>query len=281
MQKLSGGVSLSTKCSRIAQKIEMLRRQFDGSWLVCATATGSYWIYDEKWYLITNWHNLTGCDPEKETALSSSGAVPTHVRVRFLHNITVDGKSAFGWSTHELSLYEEDGKPLWFEHPVFGRKVDVAALAIFNYDPTDATVASLAVNKHDDWFDLRLNPGDDCFVLGYPGGYSGGFHFPLWKRASIASEPSIDLDSLPKLLVDTATRKGMSGAPVVAISNGWHVPKGKDINDAVFGRVEKFIGIYSGRTDADENLSIGTVWKEQVIEEIIRKKHTGFNPLQP
>ena len=58
------------------------------------------------------------------------------------------------------------------------------------------------------------------FVLGYPKGISGGRGFPIWKRASIATEPDIQHDGLPKLLVDTATREGMSGAPVVAIADG-------------------------------------------------------------
>ena len=87
-------------------------------------------------------------------------------------------------------------------------------------------------------------PGDDCFVLGYPKNIDAGLDLPLWKRASIASEPSIDHGGLPRLLIDTATRKGMSGAPIVAISNGYNVPiGGKGIEDSVFGRVESFVGI--------------------------------------
>jgi hypothetical protein len=39
-------------------------------------------------------------------------------------------------------------------------------------------------------------------------GLTAGFDLLLWKRASIASEPSIDHGGLPLLLTDTTTRKG-------------------------------------------------------------------------
>lgn len=281
MPEDAGTVSLSTQCSKIAQKIELLRRLPDDSWFTCAAASGSYWIHDNKWHLITNWHNLTGCHPETHTALSPKGTFPTQVRLRFLRNGEFEGRKVFHWSFHELDLYSAEGMPLWLEHPSLGHRVDVVALPTFNYDPSDETVATVAINRHGHWFNLNVVPGDECFVLGYPGGFSGGFDLPLWKRASIASEPSLDLDGLPKLLVDTATRSGMSGAPVVAISNGWHVPIGGKIQDGVWGRVEKFVGIYSSRIDDDKELSIGTVWKERVIEEILLGEKPGQNPLHP
>jgi len=56
---------------------------------------------------------------------------------------------------------------------------------------------------------FKVRAGMDAFVLGYPLGISGGAKFPIWKRASIASEPDIDVDSLPKIVIDTATREGI------------------------------------------------------------------------
>jgi hypothetical protein len=49
-----------------------------------------------------------------------------------------------------------------------------------------------------------------------------------------------------------------------------------------FGSVESFVGIYSGRTDDDQlGVQIGVVWKANVIEEILKAKVTGSNPLPP
>jgi hypothetical protein len=51
------------------------------------------------------------------------------------------------------------------------------------------------------------------------------------------------------------------------------------VQDGVFGRVESFVGIYSGRTDDDRlGVQIGIVWKASVINEILRGVK-GSNPL--
>jgi hypothetical protein len=77
--------------------------------------------------------------------------------------------------------------------------------------------------------------------------------------------------------------RGGGGAPVIAVSNGCNVPiGGKGIQDAIFRRVESFVGIYSGRTDDDSlGIQIGIVWKTRVIDEILRGKMRGSNPLVP
>ena len=58
----------------------------------------------------------------------------------------------------------------------------------------------------------------------------GGAMFPIWKRGSIASEPEIPIDGKPMFYIDTATRQGMSGAPVFAQTSGFWGPRsaGKD-----------------------------------------------------
>jgi len=186
----------------------------------------------------------------------------------------------FWWITKVFPLYSSDCRPLWLEHPDFYRKVDVAALELFADKEVEPTMFSLPINRYKEWFDFDQMPGDRCFVLGYPKGLDGGFHLPLWKGASIASEPSIDHSGLPRILIDTATRPGMSGAPVIAVSNGYHVPLRGTMNDAVFGRVEAFLGVYSGRIDDDQlGAQIGIVWKAEVIDKILECGVNGSNPL--
>jgi hypothetical protein len=139
------------------------------------------------------------------------------------------------------------------------------------------------VNKVGDLVDFEVMVGDDVFVLGFPLGLHGGGPFPIWKRASIASEPEIDLDGLPKLLIDTATRKGMSGSPVIAVRRGLTNPRGTSgFSDAtIIGMAETFLGIYSGRVDDDPlGAQIGIVWKASVVEEIISAGVTGKTPFE-
>ena len=82
------------------------------------------------------------------------------------------------------------------------------------------------------------------FVLGFPVGLHDGV-FPIWKRASIASEPRIDEGDLPKILIHTATREGMSGAPVFVIQRGVHRVRGDPAR--IIGHGQCFLGVYSNR----------------------------------
>jgi hypothetical protein len=67
-----------TPSTRIAQKLTMARVQPEGHFVNGALGTGTYWIHDDAWYLITTWHNITGCHPVKHVALSdTTGFLPT------------------------------------------------------------------------------------------------------------------------------------------------------------------------------------------------------------
>ena len=112
---------------------------------------------------------------------------------------------------------------------------------------------------------------DEAFVIGYPFSDATYLQLPIWKRASIASEPDVDVDQLPKLLIDTATRPGLSGSPVIMQRVGIHGMNGGEIDkNTIIGRIRNFLGVYSGRIGADEvKAQLGIVWKAHVIQEII------------
>ena len=128
-------------------------------------------------------------------------------------------------------------------------------------------------------FDSRFKEevADDAFVVGYPFADMTYASLPIWKRASLASEPDIDVDRLPKMLIDTATRPGLSGSPVIMQRVGIHGAKdGVFSEDTIIGRIRKFVGIYSGRIGDDElKAQLGIVWKAQVISEIVGAKTFG------
>jgi hypothetical protein len=109
----------------------------------------------------------------------------------------------------------------------------------------------------------------DVFVLGYPFG-PGKTGLPIWKRGSIASEPDLVPLVESYLFVDTASRPGMSGSPVIVRTYATHVSEGNEITFTA-GAANKFIGVYSGRLHTQNPLEaqIGMVWSPTYIDEII------------
>jgi hypothetical protein len=236
-----------------------------------AIGTSFFYRFEDSTHLVTNWHNATGRHPDTNEVLHSAGLIPDKMVIGIPRIREVGPPKKIVWEWRELRLHEDAEKrsPVWNEHPIFGQRVDVVTIPLAELEITAILPANDPKLKLDS---LRLYPSLDAFVLGFPRGMSGGAHFPIWKRGSIATEPDIDLDGLPKLLIDTATREGMSGAPVYAQETGYWIPEGTvDPKDAVFGRGRRFLGIYSGRVGDDPfKAQLGIVWKPAAIEDIIR-----------
>jgi Trypsin-like peptidase domain len=243
--------------------------------------TAFFYLYEKNTYLITNWHNVTLREPETLKCKSKHAAIPDRLLIHtpsfFQHE---SGSQAIRWDNLTLPLYEDEGdtptKAIWYEHPQHTHKVDVIAIPLSGLEDTSITAVNdpkLGLSK------IRLSPGLDVFILGFPQGMSGGASFPIWKRGSIASEPSIDIDGLPKIYIDTATRQGMSGSPVYARVIGLWYPEdveSDNLNNAEIGQGTRFLGIYSGRIGNDTFLAqLGIVWKLSVIEEIIKSEIKG------
>lgn len=106
--------------------------------------------------------------------------------------------------------------------------------------------------------------GIEAFILGYPFGI-GVSTLPIWKRASVASEPSVKISGKPCFYVDTASRPGMSGSPVILRHR------------MAIGPPTTFIGVYSGRIGSEDELQaqLGIVWRAEVIDQIITAGRPG------
>ena len=231
------------------------------------TATGFVYETNDSLYLITNWHVASGRNRFTGQPLHKDSLTPDALRPMFF----VDGRGG-GWRAHDIPLVDQGGNPLWYQHPDHGQAVDVAAVPFTC--PPGLTVHP--INKLPTRSDMVVETGQDVFILGYPLNIRAGGVLPVWKRASIASEPDIDLDSLPLQLVDTASYTGMSGSPVIAkeiyhyrgLDGDLHI----DHNAATHYTL---VGVYSGRRqDQDgERSQLGEVWKARVIEEIIAARH--------
>ena len=264
-------------------------------------ATGFFVRGEDHLFLVTNWHVLSGLDPSNPSAASKPP--PNYVKL-FL-------RSKDGWIVEmTVPLYDEHMNPLWSEHSQ-RFAVDVVVY------PFPVTLA-----QHFEMIDIRTAAHDkdieevvakDVFVLGYPFGReemksSFGedtpYYLPVWKRGTIASEPRIRLGK-KVILIDTLSRPGMSGAPVL-ISEERAVTRLEGVNADVWRRHEqgtlsaldaissldttrmsdgvekryRLLGVYSGVIGNTrlEQVALGKCWHADVLHELIASRQPGAMP---
>lgn len=240
--------------------IEMLN---DG--ILCASGTG--FIMNSaasRPYLITNRHNVTGRNNLTGEMLPPYSP-PNSVRVYFLNNRSLADssleliKGQLVWRSVDIPLYNSE-VPLWNEHPHLGSTADFVALPISQeieiehrpYKVTDIP--------------LDLAPSSVVSVLGFPFGASAGGYFPIWTTGFIASEIDFNYNNMPQFLLDSRTRQGQSGSPVICHVNGIVRDK-TGVSSALYNGQTFFLGIYSGRINAESD--IGIVWKASAIQQLI------------
>ncbi|MEM1132200.1 MAG: trypsin-like peptidase domain-containing protein [Pseudomonadota bacterium] len=235
-------------------------------------ASGFFWKKAEELFLVTNWHNLAGVNPITGVNLSSTGGRPDTIKAG-IHGARLPRRGEL-----TLPLWDDNG-PLWMVHPKFGRRVDVAALPVptgveGEYQARFYPINTLSSRR------MQVSIGGDVFILGYP--FSKGLEdrggWPVWKRASVATEPALMLRDEMYFLVDTASRPGMSGAPVIARSTGDVLLEDGSLV-MVTGTSTRLIGVYAGRvSSADaEDAQLGRVFPIDLLEEIIdaQMRETG------
>jgi hypothetical protein len=232
--------------------------KFDKVELASATAFTVRW--ESQPYLITNWHVVTGRDPDSGQCLDKKhAAIPNAVSVRF------HAKGRLGaWTLVDLPLQDADGRDLWLEHPM-GKAIDVVAIPITTVHNIDVHVLDLALAD----VDIVPTPAMPVSVIGYPLGLAAGESWPIWKTGHIASDPDLDYEpGRPAFLIDATTRSGMSGAPVVLRLDSYRRRNGSQVIGG--GMATKFMGVYAGRIhDLSE---IGRVWRPFVLSELFRRK---------
>jgi hypothetical protein len=241
-------------------------------------STGScfFWEHDSRIYLVTNWHNFAGKNPLTGECMSKTLGIPDRIFFSAYKQTSepdADGYYELNYLPVEVQLCEKDfTNPKWLEHPTLGRSVDIAAI-----DVTDAVIEFqiTPVNLLEN--DAVLDPitSQDVFVIGFPFGQIAKAPAPIWKRGTIALDPTFDPESLPKMLIDTATRKGMSGSVVIArhilVGRDYQKKDGQMSGKVLYSKLDLVVGIYSGRLDDSdlEKAQLGIVWKRRAIEETV------------
>ena len=245
-----------------------------------------------EYFLVTALHVLTGRHWQTGSLLSKEGLIPERFTYLFpYYKLVPPTQHQIGWDRIVLEPFGENEEVApWLVHPILRERADVGIIPLGN-TPQKFLEAALAAGKATasevfafEWNDVTHLPssaGDDVQVIGFPENIKHGSEFPIWKRGSIASEPDLPVDGLPYTLVDTGTRSGMSGSPVVRRIPAGIGSHGAPGNFAFFPepRVELF-GVYSGRFGVDELTSqLGIVWKRSVISEILATPTLGKSSL--
>lgn len=261
-------------------------------------ASGFFTYYKNELWLVTNWHVFSGINPAEPNSVSKPP--PNYI------TMTIIGDNKL----YEITtpLYDMDMQPIWLEHEE-GYKVDLALLPI----PPAATehFNFVDINESADHANIQSEIAKDAFILGYPFskdeirqefGEDTSYFLPIWKRASIATEPAVPLQGRI-ILLDSLSRPGMSGAPVLisqdepalttsnkdSFNAMQRLLKGDtsaildlDHNDLNHTQIKKYklLGVYSGvigNTRLSE-VALGKCWTVETLMEALSNPKLGHMP---
>ncbi|RTL67521.1 MAG: serine protease [Hyphomicrobiales bacterium] len=209
--------------------------------------------------LVTNRHNVTGLHQETGATLHSGGLVPDEIEI--VHN---RANKLGEWVTRVEKLHTTSNAPAWFEHPTHGAKMDCVALPLSKLNEVQLYPYDMSSNAGPP---IAFGVADIVSVVGFPFGMTGGGACAIWATGFVASEPVVDFNNLPLMLIDCRSRPGQSGSAVIAYRGGGTVAL-EDGSTAIYGGpVFRFLGIYSGRINAQSDL--GFVWKREAVAEVV------------
>ena len=236
---------------------------------ILGQATGFFYEEGGHVFLVSNWHVFSGRDPSNGQPKDQSGfRIPNNLK--FLYH-PANNLGTVVQMTKPLTSRE--GASTWIQHKSHGQRIDVAATELIDFEALEkerkTEVKPLTINGAPQVNDMQIAIGSDIFVLGFPLGIMKTGVLPVWKRGSVATEIQIDVNDLPSFIIDTATREGMSGSPVIARATGGYARAG---GGGVLsgGTFSQFLGVYSGRyVGKIDEAHLGIVWKAVVIEQII------------
>lgn len=265
---------------------------------VLSIGTGTIYQYENNYFIVTAWHNLTGLHSETLKSLNENLGIPDNVVVTL-------AVSYPNFGTTRLSItvpLVDENKSLFFIHPMNWPRIDVAVIP---FDPAAEHLSELQLSTGEkrkirlslimptadgihteicpiqkylvpdnnvikEWLE-SVEVTEELFIPGYPHNIQDFYAQPVWKRATIASSVQHGWNREPKFLIDSASKSGMSGSPVL-----YYSPKGSvRVHGATyqFGQdVAILVGIYVGRLGVEgaADPQIGTVWNQSVIDEIIQ-----------
>ena len=93
---------------------------------ILASGTGfNYKDKDGNYYLVTNWHNVSGRNHITKECLRGDAAIPNVISLMF-RSKDVPGVC----HRKNIKLYNDKNEPIWLEHPKSKEKIDVVVIPL-------------------------------------------------------------------------------------------------------------------------------------------------------
>lgn len=213
----------------------------------------------KNWFLVTALHNFTGRDFFTRKCLSPKLATPNRFRATVMIRGMGDALSRFEFRG---DLFP-NGAPI-FLYDWSENGGDVAVIR-FPKERGQPQIITMNESASQNWTAFA---GLDVFALGYPSALDVN-GTPIWKKISIASEPSQKVNGVNASLTDGLTYSGMSGGPVIINqSQGFTDDRSYLISKELAVRL---LGVYGGRfdTDAEKSGTLGFYWPIETAHAII------------
>jgi hypothetical protein len=234
-----------------------------------------------QYYLITNWHVLSGREISA-TSLQEPVIKPYTLKTA-IHTYGGQGEKSdppqMGVRRRlTVQLYDDNDAPRWIErrsNEQYQPMVDVVALPIESEvdlrNLFALQIGASNINKDNAryWFKTssipisaidtneEYGPPDTVHIIGYPFGWApigtDKTSTAFWRTSSIASE-RYEIGRTPDVFfIDPCALEGMTGSPVVGLKNN---------------RV-KLLGVYSDSSAAEFGANSGLVWDALLLKELI------------
>lgn len=276
--------------------------RMDGKHILRSHSTGFFIRVRSAILLLTNWHVVTGLDPHDPSRSRFDVGPPHYLK------LTVLSRTRQTLVELSVPLYDRTLSPMWREHPNRNR-IDIAVIELPH-----------KLQEHFEFVDIHSVEDDtaiagevakEVFILGYPfnkvdleaqfGGESP-YYLPIWKRGSIATEPSLAFGGRV-VLIDSLSREGMSGAPVVVAEERGGMRGKTEGADAVIRRLAagdaralyeldasqvehvttkrfRLFGIYSGTIGSTRlaEVALGKCWTVDTLRDTVANAQPGVMP---
>lgn len=210
---------------------------FDETFL--STATGFFIKKDNSFFLVTNYHVLSGRHFETDQPLSETGAIPNKIKIWYHQK---NNPWRFKW--YFSSLLDKEANQIYID----GKKLnncDIAVLKITDI-PEDIAIYDIDYKDHQS-LDIKFYPWQQLLIAWFPYWLSSYSLMPIWKAWILSSEIDFDFKWLNCFLIDAWTRWWMSWSPVFAYFPWWSYELNNWSQIISSGNYYKFLWIYSSR----------------------------------
>ncbi len=232
-----------------------------------------------QYYLITNWHVLSGkriATSDLQEPFIKPFTLKTSIHI---HGGRGEGSDPFSKGIRKgttIHLYDDKDAPRWTElraNEPHRPTVDLVALPIqlnMDLDRFMRTITGTKT-KNDVWSqvsaipisaidtDVEYGPADPVHIIGYPLGWAPAgidkSSSAFWRASWIASEmKEPGLIQANGFFIDPCALEGMTGSPVVGMKN----------------ERLKLLGIYSDSPAGEFSANAGLVWDAGLLKQLIR-----------